>query len=259
MTGDHVPTLDRDGVAIHYEVHRSGDGPPLLLTHGYSASAAMFAGNLAALGADRTVVTWDIRGHGDSDSPDDLACYSQDLALADMAAILDAVGAPRAVLGGHSLGGYLSLAFRLAHPERVAGLLLIDTGPGYKRDAGREAWNRMAEGFAVGFETRGLDALAKSPEAKLGRHDPRGLALAARGILKQHDFAVMASLADIDVPTLVLVGSEDEAFLAAAEIMAAKIPGAVSVTIEGAAHAPNLDRPAEFDAAVTGFLAAAGL
>ena len=158
------------------------------------------------------------------------------------------------MLGGHSLGGYLSLAFRLAHPERVAGLVLIDTGPGYKQDAGREKWNAMAERYAVGFETRGLDALAASPEVNAGPHDPKGLALAARGILVQSDASIMASLGEISVPTLVLVGRDDSPFLAAAEIMAAKIPGAVAVTIDGAGHAPNLDRPAEFDAAVTEFL-----
>lgn len=255
-----MPTLDRDGVAVHYERHgHPSDRPPLLLTHGYSASSGMFTRNVKALGADREVITWDIRGHGQSASPDDPAAYSQPLALGDMAAILDACDAPRATLGGHSLGGYLSLAFRLAHPERVAGLVLIDTGPGYKQDAGREKWNAMAERYAVGFETRGLDALAASPEVNAGPHDPRGLALAARGILTQSDSSIMASLVDIAVPTLVLVGSEDEPFLAAAEIMAAKIPGATSITIGGAGHAPNLDRPAEFDAAVTTFLSGAGL
>ncbi len=255
-----MPTLDRDGVAIHYEHHgEATDRPPLLLTHGYSASSAMFLGNVDALRADRQVVLWDIRGHGHSDSPADPSQYTQALSLADMAAILDACEAPRAILGGHSLGGYLSLAFRIAQPDRVAGLVLIDTGPGYKQDAGREKWNAMAERFAVGFETRGLDALATSPEVDAGPHDPAGLARAARGILKQSDASVMASLAEIDVPTLVLVGDRDEPFLAAADIMAAKIPGARRVTIDGAGHAPNLDRPDEFDAAVAQFLADAGL
>ncbi len=251
-----MPTLDRDGVTIHYECHgRTSDLPPLLLTHGYSASSAMWAPNVDALGFDRRVITWDLRGHGRSDSPADPLRYTQALSLDDMAAILDASSAPRAVLGGHSLGGYLSLAFRLAHPERVAGLVLVDTGPGYKQDAGREKWNAMAERFAVGFETRGLDALAASPEVNAGPHDPAGLALAARGILTQSDASIMTSLGEISVPTLVLVGGDDQPFLAAAEIMAAKVPGAVAVTIDGAGHAPNLDRPAEFDAAVVRFLA----
>ena len=86
----------------------------------------------------------------------------------------------------------------------------------------------MAERFAVGFETRGLDALAASPEVNAGPHDPRGLALAARGILEQSDASIMASLGEISVPTLVLVGQDDQPFLAAAEIMAAKIPGAAA-------------------------------
>src|SRR5262245_1654254 len=102
---------------------------PLLLTHGYSASSSMWRPNMAALSATRPVITWDIRGHGQSESPRDPARYSEAASIADMAAILDACGIERAAVGGLSLGGYLSLAFHLAHPQRVAGLLLCDTGP----------------------------------------------------------------------------------------------------------------------------------
>ena len=192
-----------------------------------------------------------MRGHGRSDSPDDPAQYSQEACVADLAALLDTCGVGAAVVGGHSLGGYLSLAFRLAHPDRVAALMLIDTGPGFKQDAGRARWNEMAEGFALGFETRGLDVLAASPEINAGPHDPQGLARAARGILTQADDRIISSLPDIDVPTLVVVGDQDRPFLNAADYLAAKIPGATKVVITEAGHAPNLDQPARFDAAVT--------
>ncbi len=92
---------------------RNEERPPVLLTHGYSASAAMWAPNLPALAKDRQVITWDNRGHSRSDSPEDLAQYSEDLAVEDMAALLDRAGVERAVVGGLSLGGYLSLAFHL--------------------------------------------------------------------------------------------------------------------------------------------------
>jgi pimeloyl-ACP methyl ester carboxylesterase len=252
-----VPELDRGGVTVHYEVHGPATGGrlPLLLSHGYSANAGMWTPNLPALSAERQVVTWDLRGHGHSQSPTEASAYAPEQALADMAAILDACGIARAAIGGLSLGGYLSLAFHLAHPGRVAALLLFDTGPGFRNDDARDRWNARAEAYAVGFETRGLEALAASPEVRVGPHDPRGLAAAARGTLVQHDASVMDSLGTIAVPTLVLVGADDTPFLAAADVMATKIPGATKVVLEGAGHAANLDQPAAFDAAVLAFLA----
>ena len=83
-----------------------------------------------------------MRGHGQSDYPADPAAYSEALTVADMAALLDEVGADRAIVGGLSLGGYMSLAFHRAHPQRVRALLIIDTGPGFKKDDARDAWNR---------------------------------------------------------------------------------------------------------------------
>ena len=106
-----MPLLDRDGVRIHYEVR--GQGPVVLLSHGYSATAQMWRGQLDALSRDHTLVTWDMRGHGQSDSPDDPAAYSAEATIDDMAAILDAVGAQQAVIVGLSLGGYMSLMFHV--------------------------------------------------------------------------------------------------------------------------------------------------
>src|SRR5258707_5719987 len=134
-----MPKLNRDGVNIHYEVH--GSGPPLLLTHGYLSTSAMWQGQVAALSRQHKLVLWDMRGHGQSDYPSDPAAYSEALTVADMAALLDEVGAGTAIVGGLSLGGYMSLAFHRAHPERVRALLIIDTGPGFKKDDAREASN----------------------------------------------------------------------------------------------------------------------
>ena len=71
-----------------------------------------------------------------------------------MAALLDAVGAGSAIVGGLSLGGYMSLAFYRAHPERVRALLIIDTGPGFKKDDAREAWNERAHRDRRPFRAR---------------------------------------------------------------------------------------------------------
>jgi pimeloyl-ACP methyl ester carboxylesterase len=252
-----MPFLDCAGTRIFYEVTGPRhDRAPLLLSHGYSASGLMWKVNLPALAAGRQVVTWDIRGHGQSDSPDDPARYSEALSVEDMAAVLDAAGAPRAVVGGLSLGGYLSLAFQVRYPERVAALVLCDTGPGYRREEPRAQWNAQAVRIAEGFERRGLDALSTSPEVAASPHaSAAGLALAARHILTQRDARVMDSLATIRVPTLVLVGADDTPYLAAADVMAAKIPGAIKVVLEGAGHAANLDQPEAFNQALLTFLA----
>jgi pimeloyl-ACP methyl ester carboxylesterase len=254
-----MPKLNRRGVAIHYDIE--GEGPALLLTHGYSATGEMWRGQVAALKTAYRVITWDMRGHGRSDYPAHPAAYSEAATVADMAALLDEAGAGRAIVGGLSLGGYMSLAFHLAHPDRVRGLLIIDTGPGYKNDEAREGWNRNALRTAERYETDGLARLAAgSPEMRQSHHrDATGLALAARGMLTQRDARVISSLPAIAVPSLVVVGADDTPFLAASDYMAAKIPGAKKAIIAGAGHAANLDQPEAFNLAIQTFLTEAGL
>lgn len=249
-----MPKIDRDGVAIHYEVH--GSGPALLLTHGFSSTSAMWQGQIDSLARDRTLILWDMRGHGRSDYPDDPKAYSEALTVGDMAAILTAVGAERAIIGGLSLGGYMSLAFCRAHPERVRALLIIDTGPGFKKDDARDAWNKRAYDTANRFESEGLDVLksASRERSTVSHRDARGLALAARGMLTQRDAKVMELLPDIKVPSLIVVGADDTPFLAASDYMAAKIPGARKVVIPSAGHAVNIDQPQAFVDAVVPFL-----
>jgi pimeloyl-ACP methyl ester carboxylesterase len=249
-----VAEVERDGVAIFYETR--GDGPPVLLSHGYSATAEMWRRQVEALSDRYQVIVWDMRGHGLSASPDEPAAYSEEATVADMVAILDDCGIERAVVGGLSLGGYMSLAFYRAHPERVSALMLFDTGPGFKKDDARDNWNRMADRTAAGFDEKGLDALGGGAEVRLSTHrSAAGLARAARGMLAQRDARVIESLVSVKVPTLVLVGEDDRAFHAGTDYMAAKIPGAVKVVIPGAGHAANIDQPEAFNRAVEEFLA----
>jgi pimeloyl-ACP methyl ester carboxylesterase len=251
-----MPLLDRDGVKLYYEVHGTGE-PVVLLTHGYTASTEMWQGQIEPVtAAGYRVVAWDIRGHGQTDAGDDLSRYSVDLTLADMAALLDEVGAKSAIVGGLSLGGYMSLAFNRVHPERVQALLIIDTGPGYKNDEARDGWNRNAIRTAERYETEGLAVLETgSAERRTAQHtSAKGLALAARGMLTQRDPAVITSLPEVKVPSIVVVGSEDTPFLAASDYMAAKIPGAKKAVIEGAGHAANIDKPEAFNSALLEFL-----
>ncbi len=245
--------LDRDGVTIHYEVH--GRGPAILLSHGYSATCRMWDGQIAALQDHYRIIVWDMRGHGQSDYPADPAAYSEAATVADMAAILRTVDEPAAVIGGLSLGGYMSLAFHRAHPDMTRALMIFDTGPGFRNAEARDAWNQRARQRADDLDSRGFAALGSSDEVRMSQHrDASGLSGAARGMLTQHDDAVFRSLDTIAVPSLVLVGSDDKNFLAATDYMARKIPGAVKVVIEGAGHAANLHQPAAFNRAVDAFL-----
>jgi pimeloyl-ACP methyl ester carboxylesterase len=255
-----VPAMASGGIPQGQQIAPwASTATPLLLSHGFGATSAMFAANVPALARRCRVTTWDLRGHGASQSPPEPACYPASNALADMAALLDEVGAGRAVLAGHSLGGYLSLAFTLAHPDRIAGLVLIGTGPGFRNDEARAAWNRRAEATASRLDRDGLAALGDSSELHTNGHrDVGGLVLAARGTLTQHDAHVIDGLPAITVPALIVVGEHDTHFLAAADYMTGKIPAARKVVIAGAGHAPNVDRPEKVNAELLAFLAELG-
>jgi pimeloyl-ACP methyl ester carboxylesterase len=243
------------GVEVAFRVHNpTAPGLPLLLSHGFGATCRMWDRNVGVLSADRPVIAWDQRGHGSSDSPENMAHYSRDIGVADMAAILDAAGAGRAVLGGMSLGGYLSLAFHLAHPQRVAALVLVDTGPGYRSDAARNKWNDWVEKVAQRLE-RGEQPRKTSPEvAKAVHKHPEGLPRAARGVMAQKDAQVITSLETIAVPTLVVVGADDTDFLAGADYMCRHVPNTTKLVIDGAGHASNMDQPGVFNTAVRDLL-----
>ncbi len=246
--------LDRDGVALYYEVH--GNGPALILTHGYSLTSQMWQGQVAALSQHHRLILWDMRGHGQSDYPDDPDAYGEAQTVGDIAALLDEVGAERAIVGGLSLGGYMSLAFYRAHAARVRALLIIDTGPGFKKDEAREAWNRRAHDTADRFAREGLSALQSSSRERsdVTHRDAKGLAHAARGMLTQRDAGVIELLPSIRVPSLIVVGADDTPFLAASEYMAAKIPRATKRVIAAAGHVVNIDQPAAFIDAILPFL-----
>ncbi|MEO8716478.1 MAG: alpha/beta fold hydrolase [Acetobacteraceae bacterium] len=245
--------LERDGVGIHYEVH--GNGPAVLLSHGYSATCRMWDAQVAALSDRWRLIVWDMRGHGQSDSPEDQALYSEAHTIADMAAILRACGETSTVIGGLSLGGVMSMAFHLHHRAMTRALMLFDTGPGFRNEAARAAWNVRAAERADALEARGIAALGGRAETRAKEHrGAAGLARAARGMLTSHGDHLIRSLETIAVPTLVLVGSEDTNFLAATDYMARKIPNATKIVIEGAGHAANLDAPEAFNRAMERFL-----
>lgn len=261
-------TLARpDGIVLAYE-DTGGDGPVVVLTHGFTLTLRSWDPTVAALvAAGYRVVTWDVRGHGWTAGPDEGALYTLDAVIADLAALIDHVSDRPVVVGGLSFGGMLAMA-AWADPSfrpRVRALVLADTGPGFRNAEAREAWNRTAHEQADALATRGaatflegdLGPTQPGAEAHLGleRHRSlRALELAMRGFLTQHDARMMDTLDTIDVPTLILVGEDDAPFLRACDVMAGKITGSRLVRIPAAGHLANLDNPAAFDDALGGFL-----
>jgi pimeloyl-ACP methyl ester carboxylesterase len=229
------------------------DRAPVLLTHGFGASRAMWTANVDALTADRQALAWDLPGHGATPASGEL---THGRCVTEMLGLVEALGASSAVLCGMSLGGFLSLLFCARHPERVAALVLVDTGPGFREEAAREAWNGWVQALADDLDASGMTALRPGPESAAAEHvgGAAGLAAAARGILAQRDDEVFASLHAIAVPTLIVVGARDDRFLPAADAMARHIPGARKAVIADAGHAANMERPAQFNRVVGEFL-----
>ncbi len=249
-----MPYFTRDDVRLYYEDH--GQGLPILLTHGFAASTGMWQPQIDAFAPQYRLIPWDMRGHGDSDCPADQALYSQDHTVEDMRALLDHLQIDQAVIAGHSLGGFMSLAFHVAYPGRVRALLLQGCGPGYRKAEARAVWNERTEKRARMIEEQGLPAIRGGAEVGLSKlSSAAGLARAARGILSQVDARVIDNLPHITVPTIMIAGDGDEPYLTGIEYMAGKISHADKLIIANAGHGANVEQAEVFNAAMTKCLA----
>lgn len=253
-----MPTIDRDGVAIHYDEYGSKKdvaGMPFLLTHGYAATGMMWRPQIEAFGSDHHLITWDMRGHGRSDSPEDEALYSRELTVEDMRAILDALEIEQAVITGHSLGGYMSLAFHAKYPQRTGALILQGTGPGYRNPNARQEWNESRLARASRLESEGLSSHDGGAEVDVAEHrSADGLVRAARGMLTQHDSWVIDTLDSVTVPVLLLVGEQDIPFRNGIDYMDNKIRDTEKHIFSGAGHGVNIEDAAGVNTAISGFL-----
>jgi pimeloyl-ACP methyl ester carboxylesterase len=213
---------------LHIEAR--GAGPAVVFSHGFGRTGDTWARQADALAADHHVVTWDLRGHGRSETPD--GDYTREDALADLAAVVEAAvaesGGP-ALLVGHSLGGYLSLGHTLARPETVRGLALLSTGPGFRNAESREQYNR---------------SITKVTAAS-------GLPDNVAAVALQHDSMVIDRLDEITCPAVLICGADDRpVYVAGGRYLAERLATATLVEIEGAGHEPHLDRPDEVIAAI---------
>jgi pimeloyl-ACP methyl ester carboxylesterase len=250
-----------DDVVLHVE--QAGEGPVVVLGHGFGGSARNFRPQVRALRDRYRVVVFDARGHARSGAPDEAAAYAPGRFVADLERVVDGAGAAEAVVGGLSMGAAVALAFAQAHPSRVRGLVLASFPAA---DGGLAA---RARDFADCLEREGLEAAGArfvwggepGADGALVRqgfleHSPRALAHVLRELIaEQADADALApQLAGLRVPALVVAGERDAPSLEASRRLAEVLPEAQLVVLESAGHVVNLQRPRHFNDALLGFL-----
>lgn len=271
-----MPLFGRPGERIAYSVHARSEGaPPLFLAHGFTASRASFGNNIEPLSEHFTVVVTELLGHGDSEAPVDSAAYGPGPAVERIVGLMDDLGYDRVVLCGHSLGGALALRVALDAPERLAGLVVINSnsaaGTPEWREAARPGLREMAarvrrEGKEFLKKTRLYPAHSRRLPAEI-RHQlavdfdrmaNAGLAGTAEALTV--DVNAYERLGELRVPALVVIGELDREFVRNAPPFVERMPREIvrTVTIEGGGHAANVERREAFEAALIEFAAEIG-
>lgn len=261
-----------DGVQLHVET--TGTGYPVLFIHEFGADAREWEQQVRHFARRYRCITYNARGYPPSDVPEDPARYGWEFSVADVGAVLRALGLPRAHIVGLSMGGYAALMFGLRHGDSASAIVAAGAGTGSAPED-REAWLRDTPGTAQGFLTRGMEAMAEemghSPtRIQLKRKDPQGWEIfmehlrghAARGMANTmaryqalrpslHDFR--DAFAKMTTPVLLAVGDEDAPCVATNLMLKSALPNAGLWIAPNTGHAINLEEPAAFNAALEAF------
>lgn len=254
-------TAKVNGTDIAY-ADSGGDGPAVVLSHGYLMDHTMFDPQLSALAPEFRVITWDERGFGGTRAGGPFSYWDS---ARDVLGLLDHLGLPRAVLGGMSQGGFLSLRAALLEPERVPALVLIDTQAGQEDPAVAPGYEQMEEIWMAQGPEPVQEVVASiilgtvDPKpwfAKWAQFDRTGLRHAFRCLMDRDD--ITGRLGEISCPALILHGTADAAIpMAKAETLRDGLAGpAELVAVDGGSHAANLSHPDQVNAALLEFLRA---
>ena len=267
--------LDVDvGDDLVLRVNDTGDGPPLLVLHGFTGSSETWAPLVPTFRSAHRVVTVDLPGHGLSSAPANPRRYSLAALANDLARVIDALSIERTAMMGYSMGGRAALRFALAFPDRLAALVLESTSPGIAdADVRRD---RIAADAALAdrIEKDGTDAFVDEwerlplwesqqnvPDAvreilrkqRLSNR-PIGLANSLRGAGTGTETPVHDQLGQILSPTLVVAGALDRRYVEIANILATSIPTSKAFIVPNAGHAVHFEQPRTLADATVSFL-----
>jgi len=258
-----MPTAAVNGIDLAY-TDSGGGGPAVVLSHGLLMDRTMFGSQVSALVPEFRVITWDERGFGGTAAP---GAFSYWDSARDVLGLLDHLSVQRAVLGGMSQGGFLSLRAALLAPERVRGLILLGTQAGLEDPAAAESYEQLQEAWLEHGPAPVQELVASiilGPVewegwfAKWAELDRAQLPRAFRCLMDRDD--ITGRLGDITCPALVVHGTSDAAVpLARAQLLRDGLGGrAELVTVDGGSHAVNLSHPGQVNASMLGFLAGLG-
>ena len=257
-----MPVAEVNGQRIAYD-DTGGDGPALLFSHGFLMDRTMFEHQVAALFDRYRCITWDERGFGETPAEGPFTYWDS---ADDAVALLDHLGVDRAAFIGMSQGGYLSLRAALAHPDRVAALVLIDSGVHVDDPETLAGYRGMIDHWLsdeplgeVGQMVAGLilgePSLMEQWIAIWESRDRSTIAHPATALLERDD--ISDRVAEITCPVLIVHGEEDQAIpIETARDLCAALPDCRGfVPVPGAAHAPNMTHPEVVNPAIEAFLA----
>jgi len=258
-----MPTLLSNNIHLYYETH--GQGQPLVFIHGLGSSTQDWVAQVAEFSPSYQVITFDLRGHGQSDKPD--GPYAMPMFAADLAGLLQTLGIGPAHVVGISLGGAVAFQFALDHPARVKTLTIVNSAPtmGDQAAAQQEIDRRVGIVQQLGMRAMGQAlspnlfpkpehaALRETFVERWAANDPRAYIEATRSML---DWDVVKELGSIHCPTLVIAADADYSPVAVKEWYAKLMPNAQLVVIPDAHHATPIEQPQPFNQVLDHFLAA---
>ncbi len=261
-----------NGVNLHDEVH--GEGFPLIWSHEFAGDCRSWEPQVRFFTRRYQVIVYNARGYPLSDVPTDLDSYSQEHAVEDLHGLLQHLGIERAHIGGLSMGGSTALNFGMTYPHMARSLIVAGTGTG---SSDPELFRKRLEEFARRLEVEGMAGMTdytRGPHrVQLLRKDPKGWrefadyfsqhsgvgsALTFRGIQGRRPsiFDLGEKLRALDVPTLIMVGDEDDPCIEPSVFMKRCISRSGLVVFPQAGHTINLEDPDLFNRTVLDFLTA---
>ena len=268
-----MPTFSANGVEIYYEV--TGQGYPLIWSHEFGGSYDSWEAQVKFFSRRYQVITYAARGWPPSDVPEDPTAYTQDIVVNDLYLLMRHLNISEAHIGGLSMGGSVALNFGIAHPEMAKSLIVASAGSG---STNRDTFLSTGQSMADRLLSEGMVPVAKdygttNIRVQLRRKDPIGFETFAR-LLSEHSatgsaltyqgfvmnrptvFELEDKLKSLRVPTLIMIGDEDEPCIEPGIFMKRTIPVSGLSCFPQSGHAINLEEPDLFNRTVLDFLTA---